>query len=102
MDLNPPASRSELARLASVLGAPVPQDLEEFYLGADGMRDPEMDRWHVNFWSIERVIREKDIVRHNERDWWAFADVLMYSWVFRISPEGTRTSKSSNPCSRSS
>jgi hypothetical protein len=44
MDLDPPASRSELARLASVLGAPVPQDLEEFYRRADGMRDPEMDR----------------------------------------------------------
>ena len=50
------------------------------------MRDGQMDGWHVSFWPIERVMREMDAVPRGERHWWAFADVLIDSWFFRICP----------------
>jgi hypothetical protein len=80
-----------LLRLPSILGNPLPPDLEAFYLSADGMRDNHMDGWYVSFWSIERIMRDMDVVQRGERFWWAFADVLIDSWFFRICPEGART-----------
>ena len=55
------------------------------------MRDGQMDGWHVSFWPIERVMREMDVLQRGERHWWAFADVLIDSWFFRICPDGART-----------
>ena len=89
--LNPAASNGALVRLATMLGEHLPPDLETFYLNADGMPDQGMDRWHVSFWSIERIIREKDVVLRGEQRWWAFSDVLIDSWFFRICPNGART-----------
>jgi hypothetical protein len=91
IDLNPPASNDGLLRLASMLGNPLRPDLEEFYQSADGMRDGQMNGWHVSFRPIERVMREMDVVPRGERHWWALADVLIDSSFFRICPEGERT-----------
>ena len=90
--LNSPASQGELARLAEFLGAPVPDDLRALYSAANGMEDNAIDQWHVSFWSIDRLIRERDTMERAGRSWVAFADFLVYSWCFRILPKGDRTS----------
>jgi hypothetical protein len=36
-------------------------------------------------------MQEKDVVQHGDRRWWAFGDVLIDSWFFRICPEGAHT-----------
>jgi hypothetical protein len=89
--LNGPASQGELARLAEFLDAPVPDDLRTLYTVANGMEDNTMDQWHVSFWSIDRLIRERDTMERAGRRWVAFADFLVYSWCFRILPNGDRT-----------
>lgn len=89
--LNRPASQGELTRLAEFLGAPVPDDLRVLYCAANGMEDNAMDQWHVSFWSIDRVIRERDIMERAGRSWVAFADFLIYSWCFRILPTSDQT-----------
>jgi hypothetical protein len=90
-DVNPPASSDAMARLATMLGDSLPPDLEAFYLRGDGMADDGMDAWHVSFWSIERVLREKDLVLRGEQRWWALGDVLINSWFFRVCPKEART-----------
>jgi hypothetical protein len=91
IELNPPASAHELAQLAELLGAAVPADLLYFYSMANGMVDNTMDTWHVSLWSIDRVLRENDVVDRAGRRWIAFADVLAYSWCFRFAPGEMQT-----------
>src|SRR5260221_14299007 len=89
--LNGPASHSDLARLAEFLGAPVPNDLRAFYSAADGMENDATDQWHVSFWSIDRIIRERDITKRAGRSWVGFADFLVHSWCFRFLPNNDQT-----------
>ena len=89
--LNPPASEADLRLLAAFLGDAVPPDLRALYSVANGMVDYEMDDWYVFFWSIDRITRERDVQVDGARRWIAFADVLLYSWCFRFSPDGDRT-----------
>lgn len=91
IELNPPASAFELSRLAELLGGLVPADLLDLYSMANGMVDNTMDTWNVSLWSIDRVLRENDIVDRAGRRWIAFADFLAYSWVFRLAPSATHT-----------
>jgi hypothetical protein len=67
--LNAPASDAELARLASLLGTLVPPDLRQFYGYADGMVDGQIDSWRVSFWSIERIVRERNMIQRDQREW---------------------------------
>jgi hypothetical protein len=82
--LNPPASDAALARLADALGGPIPQDLHRLYATANGMADNATDEWNVNLWSIERILRENDVVLVSGAMWMAFADVLLDTWCFRL------------------
>jgi hypothetical protein len=88
--LNGPASDGDLARLAEFLAVPIQSDLRALYSSADGMEDSTTDQWHVSFWSIDRIIRQRDITERAGRSWVAFADFLVYSWCFRISPNHDR------------
>lgn len=89
--LNPPASVEQLRQLGQLLGGDIPSDLRALYSAANGMSEYATDRWNVSLWSIERVNREQDIDVIAGRRWLAFADVLIYSWCFRISPDRHRT-----------
>src|SRR5580765_6774322 len=89
--LNSPASEGELARLAEFLGTPIPDDLLALYSAANGMEDYATDLWHVSFWSIDRIIRERHTIERDGRSWVAFADFLISSWCFRILPTNERT-----------
>ena len=89
--LNGPASDGDLSRLAELIDGNVPSDLRLFYGSINGMHDNETDECHVSFWSIDRLIRERDIVERDNRHWIAFADFLVYSWCFRIAAEAERT-----------
>ena len=89
--LNRPACQGELTRLAEFLSVPVPLDLGALYSAANGMEENAVDQWYVSFWSIDRVIRERDTVTRADRSWVAFADFLIYSWCFRLMPDGDKT-----------
>jgi hypothetical protein len=91
IELNPPASAYELARLAELLGALVPADLLDLYSVANGMVDNATDTWNVSLWSIDRILRENDVVNRTGRRWIAFADFLGYSWCFRLAPDAICT-----------
>jgi hypothetical protein len=48
------------------------------------MEDFAADSRLVSFWSIDRILRERDVARMGAEGWgFAFADVLIYSWTFR-------------------
>jgi serine/threonine protein phosphatase PrpC len=86
--LNPGAPANAVAALESLLGASVPPDVRRFYETADGMVNHESDGESlVSFWSIERILRERDVVEAVDEGGpyraVAFADVLIYSWCFR-------------------
>ncbi|MEO7191933.1 MAG: hypothetical protein ABI051_12835 [Vicinamibacterales bacterium] len=51
------------------------------------MPDYVTDGWHLSFWSIERVLQEKDFAN----DSLAFADFLIYSHCLRVRPTGGAT-----------
>ena len=91
IELNPPASDVELARLADFLGGLVPADLLELYSMTNGMVDNAMDAMNVSVWSVDRVLRENDIVDRAGQRWIAFADFLVYSWCFRLAPREAHT-----------
>ena len=80
--LNPPATAASLSQLARLFGEPVPHDLQRFYGLANGMPDDVTDGWHLTFWSIERVLKERDFAS----DSLAIADFLFYSHCIRVRP----------------
>ncbi len=82
--LNPGASTQDLSALETFLGRSLPADVHRFYSTANGMEDFAHDSKMVSFWSIDRILREKDVARAGgEGRGSAFADVLIYSWTFR-------------------
>jgi hypothetical protein len=86
--LNRPATSSELAELAGVLDGVLTPEVERFYGLANGMPEGATDGWHISFWSVERVLRERDVVTEGTVKWTAFADFLMYSHCLRLGRVG--------------
>ncbi|MBI4194198.1 MAG: SMI1/KNR4 family protein [Betaproteobacteria bacterium] len=86
--LNPAATIMQLESLERFLGMPLPADLRGFYAAANGMEDYRHDSRMICMWSIERIVRERDI--HEGEDEWgpfrdiAFSDVIFYAWHFRF------------------
>ena len=82
--LNPGASARDFAALETFLGCSLPADVRRFYSAANGMQEFAHDSKMVSFWSIDRMLREKDIARAGDDGRAAaFADVMIYSWTFR-------------------
>ena len=86
--LNPGANALQLESLERLLGLPLPADLRSFYSAANGMEDYQQDLRMLSMWSIERIVRERNI-REDEDEWGAFrdiafADVIFYAWHFRF------------------
>ena len=55
------------------------------------MQDYARDSKTVSFWSIHRILREKDVARAGDgAQGTAFADVMMYAWTFRYGVGGGR------------
>jgi hypothetical protein len=82
--LNPGASAQDLAALEAFLGCSLPADVRRFYSVANGMLDGAYDSKMVSFWSIDRILREKDVAQaEDQARGAAFADVMIYSWTFR-------------------
>jgi SMI1 / KNR4 family (SUKH-1) len=64
---NPPATESELKRLESHLGAPIPQGLRQFLLEANGIQILDAswgDEWRPLFFSVEQMLT--DVVEYLE------------------------------------
>jgi hypothetical protein len=86
--LEPPASDSDLRSLSEALAAPLPSDLAAFYQLANGMPDLEYDAHEVSFWSIAKILAERE--RRNGTDPngsfsdLAIADFLINSWFFSL------------------
>ncbi|HEX6003972.1 MAG TPA: SMI1/KNR4 family protein [Burkholderiales bacterium] len=86
--LNEGAGALQLESLERLIGQPLPSDVRAFYTAADGMPDYQQDPRMVSMWSIERVMRERNI--HEGEDEWgvfqdlAFADVLFSAWFLRL------------------
>src|SRR4051795_3276558 len=95
--LNPPATAAALSKLGELLDAPVPDDLQRFFGLANGMPDYVTDGWHLSFWSIERILQERDIAN----DSLAIADFLLYSHCLRIQPIGGATRVTVDGCADS-
>lgn len=86
--LNPGATALQLESLERLLAIPLPADLRAFYSAANGMEDYQHDRHMVCVWSIERIVRERNILE-GEDEWGPFrdiaiADVIFYAWHFRL------------------
>ena len=82
--LNKGATVQDLAALEAFLGCGLPADVRRFYLEANGMKDFAHDSKMVSFWSIDRILRERDVAAAgDEAKGVAFADVIIYSWTFR-------------------
>jgi hypothetical protein len=86
--LNPGANLLQLESLERFLGIPLPPDVRAFYSAANGMEDYQHDSRMVCMWSIERIVRERNILE-GEDEWGAFrdiaiADVIFYAWHFRL------------------
>ena len=102
--LNPAASGMQLEALERVLGMTLPADLRSFYSAANGMEDYKHDSRMVCMWSIDRIVRERD-VREGEDEWGthldlAFADVIVYAWHYRYRlRQGARMSIIAEPTS---
>jgi hypothetical protein len=85
--LNAGATAPELESLERFLAVPLPADLRSFYSAANGMPDFQHDARMVSMWSIERLIRERNV--HEGEDEWgpfhdiAFADVIFSAWHLR-------------------
>jgi hypothetical protein len=59
--LNPPAELEQIAKLAAVLGIPIPNDVAAFYSLANGMAEYESDRYLVSFWAIDRILTDQNV-----------------------------------------
>ncbi len=86
--LNPGAMPLQLESLERLLGVPLTHDLRNFYSAANGMEDFRHDSWMLSMWSIERLVRERNI-QEGEDEWGqfhdvAFADVIFSAWYFRF------------------
>jgi hypothetical protein len=82
------AGMLQLESLERLIGQQLPSDMRAFYTAADGMPDYQHDPRMVSMWSIERVIRERNI-QEGEDEWGlfqdvAFADVLFSAWFLRL------------------
>jgi len=89
--LNPGASGEGLAALEVFLDRALPLDVHRFYSLANGMSDYAYDSKMVSFWSIDRILRERDVARAgDEGRGAAFADVMIYSWTFRYGLRAAR------------
>jgi hypothetical protein len=86
--LNQGASLMQIESLERLLGTPLPEDMRTFYAAANGLADYQHDPRMVSVWSVERVVRERNIL-DGEDEWGsyqdvAFADVLYSAWYFRL------------------
>jgi hypothetical protein len=86
--LNRSASERQLAQLEVLLGVPLPSDVARFYGLANGMIDYETDHHRVSFWSIERIMQERNETGPSEI---GFADFLINSWYFVYRPISARS-----------
>ena len=81
-----PAVLGDFDALEQFLGRSLPNDIRALYLCADGMSDSSSDRHLVSFWSLSRIIHEREVTTgSDERGQYtdvAFADVLISSWYF--------------------
>jgi len=86
--LEPPASDSDLRALAQALAAPLPGDVAAFYKLANGMPDLEYDAHEVSFWSIPKILAERECRSGNDPNGpftdLAIADFLLNSWFFNL------------------
>lgn len=86
--LNEGASLMQIESLERLIGAPLPEDIRTFYGTANGMADYQHDPRMVSLWSLERIVRERNV--HEGEDEWglyhdvAFADVLFSAWHLRL------------------
>jgi SMI1 / KNR4 family (SUKH-1) len=81
---HPPATRSQIRDFEAILKAPLPDDLQEFYLSCNGFDTRDF---------LFRVLPLEDIVRDGirGRDCFAFAEYMIYSetWLIRLDPADT-------------
>lgn len=86
--LNEGASMMQIESLERLIGAQLSEDMRTFYAAANGMADYQQDPRMVSMWSVERIVRERNI--HEGEDEWgrfqdvAFADVLFSAWYLRL------------------
>lgn len=92
--LNEGATPLQLEALERLFGGLLPADVRAFYSAVNGMQDYQHDARMVSMWSIERMVRERNI-QEGEDEWGlyqdiAFADVLFCAWFLRlrVRPEG--------------
>lgn len=92
--LNAGATAMQLESLERLIGGALSADLRAFYSAVNGMQDYQHDARMVSMWSIERMVRERNI-SENEDEWGyyqdiAFADVIFSAWHlrFRVRSEG--------------
>lgn len=86
--LNAGASMMQIESLERLIGTALPEDMRSYYTAANGMADYRYDARMVSMWSVERVVRERNI-QESEDEWGryqdvAFADVLYSAWHFRL------------------
>jgi hypothetical protein len=88
--LRPGATTDQIAVLETLLSAPIPADVREYFSKANGMVDGEIDEYSANFWPLDKIVnRPFEIftrgLLHRSRNI-AFADVLIDSWFicFRV------------------
>ena len=93
VEVNQGASPEDLHRLEQMLAMPLPEDIRLYFILADGMTDGEADAHQLSFWSIDKILREReDMARAHypldPRDI-AIADVLINSWFLFLRREST-------------
>ena len=86
--LNEGATPIQLESLERFFGGSLPADVRAFYSAVNGMQDYQQDARMVSIWSIERLVRERNILE-GEDEWGvyqdiAFADVLFCAWFLRL------------------
>ena len=86
--LNEGATPIQLESLERFFGGLIPADVSAFYSAVNGMQDYQQDVRMVSVWSIERLVRERNILE-GEDEWGlyqdiAFADVLFCAWFLRL------------------
>jgi hypothetical protein len=79
VQLNPPASAADFQALRRLLKHEVPDDVRDFYRGANGMAAHECDQHMVSFWSIPTICEE---YAKSPEGMIGFADFLIFSWRF--------------------
>jgi len=88
VQLEPPASDSDLKSLAEALSAPLPADLVAFYELANGMPDLEYDAHEVSFWSIAKILAVREIRSGADPNGpysdLAIGDFLLSSWFINL------------------